>query len=1128
MPRIFDNIEQQLLPVLQGTLDVSLRADFCVGYFNLRGWKELDRFVERWQGGEGSCCRLLIGMQELPSDQIRETFRLSGADGGIDQQAAIRLKRQMAQEFRDQLTFGAPSNADESGLRRLVAQLRHRKLVVKLFLRHNLHAKLYMCHRVDLNNPIVAFVGSSNLTIAGLAKQGELNVDVLEQDATLKLQRWFDERWTDAWCVDISEELAEIVDTSWARTTPVHPYYIYLKMAYHLSQEARAGLSEFQIPREFGDELLDFQKAAVKIGAHHVNKRDGVLLGDVVGLGKTLMASALARIYQEDHSAETLIICPKNLVRMWEDHKERYRLIGRILSLSRARTELATMRRYRLVVIDESQNLRNREGMTYRAVQDYISANDSKCILLSATPYNKTYLDLSNQLRLFIPPDEDLGIRPERKIAELGETEFIRRTQAPLRSLAAFEKSDHSDDWRELMRLYMVRRTRSFIEENYAKGPDETERKYLELSDGTRFHFPKRIPKTVKFRVREDDPTDAYARLYSDEVVGIINGLYLPRYGLGNYHRPDPANPPAAAAARQLQGLSRAGKRLMGFSRTSMFKRLESGGPSFLLSVRRHILRNMIVIHATQNGLDIPLGPQTPELLDPGVSDEDSELSVLSEDDDVNREERLPFAADEEVLSTEADYARRAASVYEVYRKTHGQRFRWLAPQYFSKTLEEHLLADARKLIEIANRASQWDPKSDEKLKALHGLVTRRHSKDKVIIFTQFADTARYLARQLTQMGVKSVEAVTGDSDDPTMAAWRFSPISNQKREQIPPENEIRVLVATDVLSEGQNLQDAFVVVNFDLPWALVRLVQRAGRVDRLGQRSPDIYCYSFLPADGVERILRLRARVRQRLRENAEVVGADEAFFEDDGVRGRIWDLYHEKAGTLDDETDGEVDLGSRAYEIWKKAIEGDPTLAKTIPEMPNVVYSTREHAPTDSEPAGALVYVRTSADNDALTWVDRDGKSVTQSQLAILRAAECLPDTPAAPRLPEHHELVRRAAAQIALDEPAGVGGQLGRPSGARFRAYERLTRYANRVKGTLFETKDLHAAIDDIYRYPLRQTAIDILNRQIRTGIADDQLASVVISLREEDRLSVMQEDQQSREPQIICSMGLRPRS
>ncbi len=400
------------------------------------------------------------------------------------------------------MTIGAPTNEDEAGLRRLAKQIRAKKVVVKLFLKHPLHAKLYLLFRPDPINPSVGYLGSSNLTQSGLSYQGELNIDVLDHDACQKLEKWFEDRWDDRWCVDISDELVQIIDESWAREESIPPYHIYVKIAYHLSQEARDGLSEFRIPRDFGNKLLEFQTAAVKIAAHHLNKRGGVLIGDVVGLGKTLMATALARVLEDDLGLETLIICPKNLVPMWEDYRAQYRMRGaRVLSISRAINELPDMRRYRLIIIDESQNLRNREGKRYRAIQEYIRKNDSKCILLSATPYNKTYLDLSSQLRLFVPETEDLGIRPERLLREIGGTEFIRRHQAPVRSLAGFDKSEHADDWRELMRLYLVRRTRGFIQDNYAATDPENGRKYLTFEDGSRSYFPVRVPKTIRFDV---------------------------------------------------------------------------------------------------------------------------------------------------------------------------------------------------------------------------------------------------------------------------------------------------------------------------------------------------------------------------------------------------------------------------------------------------------------------------------------------------------------------------------------------------------------------------------------------------------------------------------------------------
>src|SRR5262249_13722434 len=161
VPRIFDNIETELLPALQETLDVAYRADFCVGYFNLRGWKRVDSYIEKFSGGENSQCRLLVGMQRLPADELRECLSLIHADGTIDNQTAIRLRKRLAQEFRDQLTFGVPTNEDEAGLRRLASQLKAGKLVVKLFLRHPLHAKLYLLFRQDNQVPRIAYLGSS-------------------------------------------------------------------------------------------------------------------------------------------------------------------------------------------------------------------------------------------------------------------------------------------------------------------------------------------------------------------------------------------------------------------------------------------------------------------------------------------------------------------------------------------------------------------------------------------------------------------------------------------------------------------------------------------------------------------------------------------------------------------------------------------------------------------------------------------------------------------------------------------------------------------------------------------------------------------------------------------------------
>ena len=1107
MPRILDNLsaDATLLAALRSTLEMSERADFCVGYFNLRGWRHVDRCVERWREAGGQA-RVLVGMQRLPHDQLRDALNPLD-ERRIDNRTALRLKRQLAEQFRSQLLLGMPTNADEAALRRLVRQLRAGTVAVKLFLRHPLHAKLYLCFRDDPVAPVVGYLGSSNLTFSGLAGQGELNVDVLDQDACAKLSQWFEKRWNDRYCIDVTSELIDIIEESWARHDPIPPYHVYLKMAYHLSHEARAGLAEFKIPRDFGDRLFEFQTAAVKIAAHHLNKRGGVLIGDVVGLGKTLMATAVARIFEDDYGLETLILCPKNLVRMWQDYAHEYRLRAHVLSQSMAGAELPTLRRYRLVIIDESHNLRNREGKRYRAIREYIHGNDSKVILLSATPYNKTYVDLSNQLRLFLDDEQDLGIRPERLLREWGDVEFSRRSQASPRSLAAFDHSQYADDWRDLMRRYLVRRTRSFIQDHYAQTDPDNGRKYLIYEDGNRSYFPARTPKTIKFTIDESDPNDQYARLYAPGVVAAINALHLPRYGLANYLADSPTPPPTPAEQKHVQDLSRAGKRLMGFCRTNLFKRLESSGAAFLQSVERHVLRNYVFLHALQAGQPLPIGTQDSALLDSRFTDAD----VDAGDD---REQGVGAES----------FERRAAEVYARYRADYRQRFRWLPPHLFAAgRLQRQLREDSDALLGILREHGAWNPQHDAKLRALHELLTATFPHQKVLVFSQFTDTVRFLDAQLKRMGVEAIAGVTGDSEDPTEFARRFSPVSN--RSPLPDAaQELRVLIATDVLSEGQNLQDCAIVVNYDLPWAIIRIIQRAGRVDRIGQNAQEILCHSFLPADGVERIIKLRGRVRTRLKENAEVVGADEAFFEDESDHQTILNLYHEHAGILDGDADGEVDLASHALQIWKNAIDRDPTLEKTIAALPDVVFSARAHAPTEARPEGVLLFVRTRDGNDALAYAGRGGGIVTESPLEILAAAQCPPDAPAQPRHESHHQLVAEGVKHIAAEEQR-VGGQLGRPTGARFRTYTRLKAYADSVKGQLFDVPELHRALDDIYRFPLRQSAVDTLNRQLRSGIDDAALADLVIAFRDDDRLCLTgEEDAETGAPRLICSLGL----
>ena len=415
----------------------------------------------------------------------------------------------------------------------------------------------------------------------------------------------------------------------------------------------------------------------------------------------------------------------------------------------------------------------------------------------------------------------------------------------------------------------------------------------------------------------------------------------------------------------------------------------------------------------------------------------------------------------------------------------------------------------------------KWNPQTDQKLNMLEELLRQTHQKDKVLIFTQYSDTANYVYRQLRKRGFKHIDRATGGSKNPTAIVERFSPLSNKA--DVSAENELRVLVATDVLSEGQNLQDAHVIVNYDLPWAIIRLIQRAGRVDRIGQEAEEICCYSFFPAEGDEKIIRLRSRLNARINENANIVGSDEVFFE--GNEQNLRDMYNEKSGSLDDEDDNDVDLASQAYQIWKNATDANPKLKQIIPALSNIIYSTKKADSAIED--GVITYAKTHNDYDVLTWYDSRGEIITQSQKKILAAMACSAKEPAQEPLENHFDLVKKAVDGM-RQETTSVSGILGNRFSTRFRIIDLLEHYYQQPPTLFFDAdkkRQLKYAIDDIYNFQLLEGTKFILGRMLRTSTNDDIVESV-LEMHKNGTLCRIDEDRnKQKDPTIICSMGLK---
>lgn len=1085
MTRIFDNIETLLGPHLQSTLKDFETVDIAVGYFNVRGWHAFDEIVSRKPDRTGPTIRILIGMLASTPDveALNELQRsldgseLEEADNAISQER----RNALIAHLRQQLMRGVQDSKSRATLRSLAEQIRGNKVELKIYTRRPLHGKTYIFHRNDLNQPDIAFVGSSNLTPSGLTSNYELNVDVVDHDGASKLSEWFDDRWNDPQSRAISDTILELLEESWASETPKQPYEVFLKLCFDLSRDVRDGIADFSIPNSIKSQLLEYQINAVSTLARRVMKIGGTMLGDVVGLGKTITAVAVAMMLREEHGLLPLIVCPKNLVQMWERYLKEYHLPGEVVSYSVAHTELPKLSQYKFVIVDESHTLRNDTRRDYQAVREYIERVGANVLLLTATPYNRRFIDVANQLALFIAPDDDLGITPIHALQ--ADPQLTNRVDGKINTLEAFKKSEDPEDWKRLMSEHLVRRTRSFIKKHYSK-TDAAGNQYLEFANGAHFTFPKRIAKPIDHVFGTNDP----AQLMTDDVtLDTLKNLALPRYALADFVDVTQTAQLSKDEQQIIDDFKRSKGQVAGFVRTTFYKRLSSCGYAFTISLERHIARNELFLHAISNEKPLPVGTI-------------SEADLLDDDD-------LLSATESDVLSDEATVAAR----YEALLSAKPRNIKWLSSQAFTPALAESIARDTEALTALLDRYGQWSIERDSKFAELLKLVTQTHGNEKVLVFTEYKDTANYLADALIKAGVNAVASATGDDKNPTELARRFSPESNREEGKEPDrKGELRVLVSTDVLSEGQNLQDGHIIFNYDLPWAIVRLIQRAGRVDRIGQKSDQVLLYSIFHGS-LSEVLSLRQRIADRLEQNAQAFGSDESFFGSKQEVEAIKDLYDGQLDEADDIDD--VDAASLAHQIWVAALEQHPDLAHRAMKLPDLSSTTRSLTSRDAE-LGLACHVQTNSQLDGFGWVSASGEMQLLTATEMIRTYECEIDEQPSVPLANQDDLVLNLV-RGPLAATAATAGAL---KGVRKKVWNRL---GNSLTPISAEARE---ALDELYQRPLKREAERRLQNALRNGVSDEDLATRLVSLLDEGAL-VVPNKAGSDDLRIISMMGVQ---
>lgn len=1101
MPSIYDNQspETRLSAGLKKYFPSYQRIDVATGYFSLRGWSSLDELVrESFETGDVDTpvARILVGMV-LPAqheeliDQLKSEISPNEKESLSLRERAPQIREALKAHMRKQLAAGIPTKHDRQTLRSLRELVELGAVSIRVYTRHALHGKTYLLHHEDPLIPSAGFVGSSNLTGAGLNRNLELNLNTTERTATEELTQWFEELWSDKFTLPIEEDILDVIDASWATPAPRSPYDVYLKVCHTMSRDVRAGLAQYEVSDLISDTLLEYQTTAVKTLARRIMQRRGTMLGDVVGLGKTLTAIAVALMLRDNHGFQPLVICPKNLVSMWEQHLKKYDLPGRVVPFSMVHSVLPTLPRYRFVIVDESHTLRNDATRTYTSVQSYLHENECHVLLLTATPFNLKYGDVANQLALFLDEDEDLGLTPEFALERYPN--LYENLEMSHSTLAAFRKSEEAEDWKRLMGEHLVRRTRSFVLNTYAE-TDEQGRKFLEFKkpDGSvsgRFTFPARkaIPVNHVF-----DDEDAAAKMADSRTLDVLAELKLPRYDLTSYLVPDAPYLATEDDRAFIKDFEASRGQVAGFVRTNFYKRLSSSGHSFVLSLQRHLRRNQLFIYALQNGLQLPAGT-----IDP---------ATLSEDD-------LDFDALYAEVSPHGMAFDDVVGDYERLSAENPRGIRWVNPKLFDERLLRDLLADSHAIGDLLSWYGPWNLNKDSKLHALLALATEKHPEEKLLVFTEYKDTANYIARGLRELGVQNVEMATGETEDATSLARRFSPKTNPTevgQRPVSKMDEIRVLIATDVLSEGQNLQEAHIIVNFDLPWAIIKLIQRAGRVDRIGQQADTVLLYTMVHGE-VEEQLNLRRRIQQRLAANAATFGSDEKFFGTDSETKAISDLYDGRVEDIASSDD--VDASSLAFEIWEAATNDNPDLRRRIEHMPDLVDATRPAFSGDQE--GVLCCATTESGIDSFAWEGAGGDRKLLTGHEALAILKCTPETPALELRPNHDHAVHALI--------TGIIAKYLNTSG-RLRGERRII--WNRLGESLAAYSDPRyaEALDALYNSPLTTIATNQLRAaRRRPSTTDLDLLDLLANLNEQGILTTTA-SKSADAIRIVASMGV----
>jgi superfamily II DNA/RNA helicase/HKD family nuclease len=798
----------------------------------------------------------------------------------LEETESIRILVGMGTDFtnnvEEELSESEDSKLVEEGVTTFKKWIKDGKVEIKAHATKDLHSKLYITTYDSDNRDIGRVVtGSSNFTKSGLVDNLEFNVELHRPEdheyATLR----FEELWAES--IDVGEEYIETIETkTWLNNT-ITPYQLYLKFLYEYFKDDINQSHELELeytPKNF--KKYSYQEQAVVNARRILDEYGGVFLSDVVGLGKTYMATILA----QDLPGRNLVIAPPNLLKKsnpgsWKnafsDFNEPadFYSIGKLEKLAAKDTD-----KYDNVFIDESHGFRNEDTQRY----EHLAAitRGKRVILVTATPLNNTPTDILNQMKLFQKTRNSTipGVKNLQK--------FFKRLQKNLKDL------DRQEDYEEYMRVVkengekirsdvlrhvMVRRTRDNIEKYFKDDLEKQGLSFPEIKNPEPFYY--------EFNDKEEALFERSLRIVNKDLKYT---RYMPLLHLKE-----------GIPSERKQGQ----KNMKTFMKILLVKRLESSFYAFKQSLKRFLYSYEQVLNQLEDGTVYV------------SSDYSHKIYELLENDDIDKIQKL---------------------IDEDKAEAHSSKS-------FKPSFRKKLENDRNILEELLNQWQQItrDPKLEMFVKKLKNVKELKN--EKLIIFSESKETVEYLKANLIKAFGNTVISMTGDSS----ASVREEVISNFDANAEAKKDDYRLLVCTDVLSEGVNLHRSNVVINYDIPWNPTKLMQRVGRVNRVDTSFDTVHTFNFFPTTQANREIKLKEAAEAKISLFIETLGNDAKVLTE-GEEIKAHDLF-EQLNSVDTITGGSEEKSELAYlKVIREVRDSDPDMFQKVKVLPKKARSARK----------------------------------------------------------------------------------------------------------------------------------------------------------------------------------------